>query len=238
MANTSRNNPRTRRNRGNTPRYQTNPSQTGSQNQMDFGDDDYYYTAYGYYPSDSYQTSPTWVYEEYWWETPGPYTGFGPRGYVRSDEDIQQDVCSRLAANGQLDASNIEVQVNNHEVTLKGDVDSRSDKRLAEDIADTVFGVDDIHNQLHVNKNKQMTQSQTLGTGKPNNLFQGESVVGSMGKSLGTVKEIHARDFVLDRPMQKDLHVPFTAIQDTNGNQVRLNLTSDQLDNQGWSHLA
>ncbi len=233
MANTSRNNPRSRQTRGNPTRSQSNQNQGPSQNPVDFNDVGYSYYGYPYY-ADYYQ-SPTWVYEEYWWETPGPYTGFGPRGYVRSDADIQEDVCSRLAANGQLDASNIEVQVNNHEVTLKGDVDSRADKRLAEDIADSVFGVDDIYNQLHV-KNKQ-SQNQ-LGTGKPANLYQGEQVVGTMGKSLGTVKEIHARDFVLDRPMNTDLHVPFSAVQDTNGNQVRLNIPADQLDKQGWTHLG
>ncbi len=234
MANS--NNPRTRRNRGsrtNNPNPQ-NRNYGGSQNPVDFGDEGYASNT-GYYPVDYYyETAPGYVYEEYWWETPGPYTGLGPRGYVRSDEDIQEEVCSRLAANGQLDASDVEVQVNNHEVTLKGNVNNRSDKRLAEDIADTVFGVDDIHNELRINKNKQMG----AGAGKPANLFQGEPVVGSMGKSLGTVKEIHARDFVLDRPMKTDLHVPFTAVQDTNGNQVRLGVNADQLDNQGWTHLG
>ncbi len=235
MANNNPNRPRGRTSRGSPSRSQT--YQGGSQNPVDSGDLSYPYDT-GNFPADYYATQPTWVYEEYWWETPGPYTGFGPQGYVRSDADILEDVCERLAANGQLDASKIEVQVNNHEVTLKGDVDSRADKRLAEDISDSVFGVDDIHNELHVKKNKPSMQGQYTGTGKPANLYQGEQVVGSLGKSLGTVKEIHARDFVLDRPMKTDLHVPFTAVQDTSGNQVRLSISADQLDQQGWTHLG
>src|SRR5882672_12103971 len=36
---------------------------------------------------------------------PGPYVGYGPRGYQRTDERIHEDVCERLTAHGALDAS-------------------------------------------------------------------------------------------------------------------------------------
>ncbi len=91
-----------------------------------------------------------WRTAEDWWNVPGPYTGQGPKGYTRSDDDIDRAVSERLAANGQLDASDIEVHVNDGEVTLDGSVDSRSSKRLAEDIADSVWGVKDVHNHLRV----------------------------------------------------------------------------------------
>ncbi len=57
-----------------------------------------------------------------------------------------------MTANGQLDASDIEVDVDSHEVMLKGTVNSRQEKRLAEDIAEPVLGVEDVNNQLHVNR--------------------------------------------------------------------------------------
>lgn len=80
----------------------------------------------------------------------GPYVGRGPKGYRRSDERIREDVCDRLADHPQVDASEIEVEVHNGEVTLSGTVESRYEKRLAEDIADAVSGVQDIHNRLRV----------------------------------------------------------------------------------------
>ncbi len=89
-------------------------------------------------------------------EGPGPrrrnnYAGLGPKRYQRTDERIFEDVCTRLADHPDLDASEMEVHVNQGEVTLTGSVDSRRSRRLAEDIADSVRGVRDIHNQLRVN---------------------------------------------------------------------------------------
>ncbi len=80
----------------------------------------------------------------------GLYAGRGPRNYRRSDERIESDVNTRLTQHGQLDASNIVVQVKDGEVTLSGTVDSRASKRLADDIADGVPGVKDVHNELRI----------------------------------------------------------------------------------------
>ena len=82
--------------------------------------------------------------------TEGPYVGRGPKGYVRSTDRIKEEVCERLTQHGYLDASGIEVTVENGEVTLTGTVDSREAKRLAEDIIDSISGVRDIHNRLRI----------------------------------------------------------------------------------------
>ena len=78
----------------------------------------------------------------------GPYAGRGPRGYQRGDERIKEEVCERMSRHGQLDASDIEVVVTNCEVTLQGNVNDRHAKRLAEDLAESVWGVRQVHNQL------------------------------------------------------------------------------------------
>jgi osmotically-inducible protein OsmY len=78
------------------------------------------------------------------------YAGRGPRNYRRSDESIREDVNEHLTRNPQLDASDIEVVVDNGEVTLHGEVADRHAKHLAEDIADDVSGVSDVHNHLKV----------------------------------------------------------------------------------------
>jgi hypothetical protein len=82
----------------------------------------------------------------------GPYAGRGPRNYQRSDERIFEDVNERLTWNPSLDATDIDIVVNSGEVTLNGDVGSRWEKRLAEDIADSVPGVRDVHNRLKVRR--------------------------------------------------------------------------------------
>jgi hypothetical protein len=80
----------------------------------------------------------------------GIHTGKGPRSYRPSDERIYEEICERMTRHGQLDASNITVEVENGEVTLTGSVSGRWAKRLAEDISDSVYGVSDVHNLLEL----------------------------------------------------------------------------------------
>jgi hypothetical protein len=94
----------------------------------------------------------------------GPYVGVGPRGYRRSDERIREDVCERFAQHGQLDPSDVEVAVHQGEVLLTGSVATRAQKRLAEDIADRVFGVAEVHNHLRV---QRAGETQTMPRGTP-----------------------------------------------------------------------
>jgi len=82
----------------------------------------------------------------------GRFYGRGPKGYRRADERIREDVSEELFRNPEIDASEIEIQAQNGEVTLTGKVENRHQKRLAEDIAERVSGVTDVHNQLKVDK--------------------------------------------------------------------------------------
>lgn len=86
------------------------------------------------------------------WEVPGPYSGVGPEGYRRSEEAIRDDVCERLTRHGELDASSITVRVEKGDVVLEGIVDSRRSKRMAEETAESVTGVHDIHNRLRIDE--------------------------------------------------------------------------------------
>ena len=70
----------------------------------------------------------------------------------RPDRRIWREICTRMTDDSYLDASNIEVAVENGEVMLTGEVDSRESKRLAEHIADSVAGVVDIHNRLRIHR--------------------------------------------------------------------------------------
>jgi hypothetical protein len=104
-----------------------------------------------------------WTYTETWIFT-GPFTGRGPRGYQRSDDRLWEDVCECLTQLGRLDASEIDVKVNNGEVTLTGTVSSREEKRMAEDAVDSVPGVQDVRNELRVSTNGQRGAERMSGT--------------------------------------------------------------------------
>jgi osmotically-inducible protein OsmY len=78
--------------------------------------------------------------------------GKGPKGYVRSDERIREDVCDRLSDDDELDASDITVTVSNGEVRLEGSVLDRHSKHHAEDLVESVSGVRDITNNLRARK--------------------------------------------------------------------------------------
>jgi hypothetical protein len=80
----------------------------------------------------------------------GEFSGMGPRGYRRSDERIREDVCQCLTDDHHIDASDIEVAVNDREVVLTGTVSSRMQKRHAEDLIERLPGVRDVINSLRV----------------------------------------------------------------------------------------
>ena len=78
------------------------------------------------------------------------YRGRGPKGYRRSDDRIREDVCERLWYDHDVDASDIEVSVNEATVVLSGSVRDRFEKRRAEDIVESVSGVRDVQNQIRI----------------------------------------------------------------------------------------
>ncbi|HET8649986.1 MAG TPA: BON domain-containing protein, partial [Gemmatimonadales bacterium] len=80
------------------------------------------------------------------------FRGQGPRNYRRSDQRITEDVCDGLTEHPMVDASDLEVQVKDGEVTLTGTVPDRRSKRLARDIADSVAGVRDVHNEVTIRR--------------------------------------------------------------------------------------
>ena len=80
------------------------------------------------------------------------HRGKGPKNWTRSSVHIYEDVCEALAYHGELDATDIEVEVSGPDVTLRGTVPDRHSKRLAERIVEGVYGVEDVHNRLKVRR--------------------------------------------------------------------------------------
>ena len=123
------------------------------------------YQGYGAYATldgsrvdDSEFADPDWAGSKLEPERPatptGPrdFTGRGPRSYRRSDARLLEDISELLTADTHIDASEVEVSVENGEVLLSGVVESRRLKHLAEDIAYRVSGVLDVTNRLKVGR--------------------------------------------------------------------------------------
>ena len=111
----------------------------------DYRDDDANLS--GYYARDDHRGG---YGDDYARERPVGYRGRGPKNYRRSDERIAEEVCERLTDDHYVDATDIELHVENGIVTLTGRVRSRADKRRAEDVAASCAGVHDVMNALRV----------------------------------------------------------------------------------------
>jgi osmotically-inducible protein OsmY len=126
-----------------------------------WGQDDMSYWRSGQFPRGAMGTSNQSRYEQQ-----GEHRGRGPRGYQRSDQRIHEEVCECLTDDSYVDASNIDVSISNGEVTLNGTVNSRDEKRRAEDIIEHLSGVKDVHNGLRVvNEGGQIEGASTQGQG-------------------------------------------------------------------------
>jgi osmotically-inducible protein OsmY len=117
----------------------------------------------------------------------GSFSGRGPKNYQRSDARINEDVCDRLCESSEVDASEIEVSVSGGEVTLSGTVFDRNDKRRAEDLAEQVSGVREVHNNLRVARGQDrsgvsgplgLSDAPSTGQGRQ---AQGQGSVGPSG---------------------------------------------------------
>ncbi|MFP5384825.1 MAG: BON domain-containing protein [Bacteriovoracia bacterium] len=82
----------------------------------------------------------------------GEHFGKGPKGWKRSDERIREEACEALYHDSRIDASDIDVEVKEGTVKLRGNVDSRDTKRAAERCVEDISGVEDVQNELRVRR--------------------------------------------------------------------------------------
>jgi len=114
----------------------------------------------------------------------GEHQGRGPKGYQRSDERIREDINERLTDDPMIDASEIEVQVQNREVTLTGTVRDRNERRRAEDLAESISGVSHVQNNLRVGQ-RQGTHATGTEAGDAG-AATGNPGIGTAGTTAGT----------------------------------------------------
>lgn len=110
------------------------------------------------------------------------HRGRGPSDYTRSDERIREDINDALTHDWRLDASHVRVTVKDGEVTLEGTVDSRQDKRRAEDLADNITGAHHVQNNLRLNS----TSAQARGAYGSTSASSSTSGTGAIASSVKT----------------------------------------------------
>lgn len=81
------------------------------------------------------------------------HRGRGPKGYTRTDELLKEIICEQLTDDPFIDASDVSVDVEKSEVTIRGAVRDRRQKYAIEDLIADVSGVNEIHNHLSVTDN-------------------------------------------------------------------------------------
>lgn len=91
------------------------------------------------------------------------FSGKGPKGWKRNDETIREEACEALYRSYDVDASEVEVEVKDCTVTLKGIVENREMKRAAEDAVSDVTGVEDVMNKLSL-RHKEEHMNRRMST--------------------------------------------------------------------------
>jgi osmotically-inducible protein OsmY len=73
----------------------------------------------------------------------------GPRGWIRSDERILDELCERMVRAG-VDASELAVGVEDGVVSLEGDLGTREERRYVADLAERILGVTGVYADIRV----------------------------------------------------------------------------------------
>ena len=79
-------------------------------------------------------------------------TNSGPRGRRRTDESLAEEIREILTADPELEATDIEVEVEDGAVTLRGLVVDSDARLLAEELVETLPGVREVHNRLQADR--------------------------------------------------------------------------------------
>lgn len=78
------------------------------------------------------------------------YYGKGPKNWHISDEKLKEKVSEILLHSHEVDPSELEIEVKDKVVTLKGYISSKGMRDVAEDLILSIPGVEDVFSQLKI----------------------------------------------------------------------------------------
>ena len=91
----------------------------------------------------------------------------------------------------------------------------------------------------------EVLKASTVG---PSQIQVGMTVVGLEGDPIGKVKEVRQNDFLVDRPLARDIYVPYSFVLEAQNEyerirggpsgptEVVLTISSAHIDDQDWPH--
>jgi osmotically-inducible protein OsmY len=89
----------------------------------------------------------------------------GPKGFRRSDERILDDIATRLMARDDVDSSEVTLAVKDARVKLEGTVPERWMRFAIDDIAESVMGVEDVENNVRVQRTPDTSTARAQAMG-------------------------------------------------------------------------
>jgi hypothetical protein len=167
----------------------------------------------------------------------------------RSDAELREEVIERLAQDLRVDGRDLDIEVSAGTVILRGTVPEPGQQEVVEADARQVPGVRAVENHL------RLAETETgpfEGDILPANTFDASQikvdmpVVGVDGTPVGRVKAVGDEDFLVDRPLARDVYVPFSYVlnatnewEDVRGGPVQptavvLTIASSEVDDQHW----
>ena len=90
--------------------------------------------------------------ESTWGDAGRRGTNRGPRSRRKPDESLREEIREILIADPELEATDIEVEVDGGAVTLRGVVVDPDARLLAEELVESLAGVREVHNRLRVER--------------------------------------------------------------------------------------
>lgn len=94
------------------------------------------------------------------------FRGVGPKNWKPSDERIREQVCDWLTDHPLIDASDVDVKVEDAVVTLTGTVDGRRMKRFCSDLVEDLPYVRDVMNVLRLRRREVVGPRAERGNGE------------------------------------------------------------------------
>ncbi len=82
---------------------------------------------------------------------------------LKNDAELKIEVSHKLMLNGEMDAHNIEVEVEEGVVILEGDVSGRHAKRVVEKCLAEVEGIRNVENRLKVRRISRFSDNSMHG---------------------------------------------------------------------------
>ncbi|WP_267898812.1 BON domain-containing protein [Sorangium cellulosum] len=99
---------------------------------------------------------------------------------------MREDICDQISDHPDLDASEVEVKVQNGEVILSGTVRERRFKHQLEVLAERISGVTDVRNEIRLQREQQQQQHGETKTSAGQSSSERSTSAGSTTSTSGS----------------------------------------------------